>query len=267
VSSPSAISLGVLRIPFANREMELAIVGVPGVLSGWRAATEADLGAVAWGEPDITLGGLTERELVLAWGGTVCDVAATLAVAPRRLVVSPAPREGCDAMWLGRGVVLTFAEPVDPASIAVMLDPVPLRPEDETTPPPLNPAERWIEGALARIGLVARVAEGSPRDRASMYVDLGADRPLAIVTVLAQAAPSDWRVVAVRQLAGIDLRTVRTTEGSRASGSCAAHSWSRCSAPHPMATPRWTRSSSDSCRRSTAGREAAAQIGSESPSV
>jgi hypothetical protein len=96
---------------------------------------------------------------------------------------------------------------------AASTPPSTLRPEGEASRPPLNPAEHWIEAALARIGLVARVAEGSPRDRASMYVDLGADRPLAIVTVPARAAPSDWRVVAVRQLAGIELRTVRNDGG------------------------------------------------------
>jgi hypothetical protein len=109
--------------------MELAIVGEPGVLAAWRAATDRELAAVTWGDSDITLARLTDRELVLGWIGTVCDVKATLTVAQERLVVSPVPREGCDLVAVGRGVVLTFAKPADPASVAVVLEHTVLLPE------------------------------------------------------------------------------------------------------------------------------------------
>ncbi len=127
--SPSASPIGVVRIPFARREMELAIVGESGVLAAWRAATDRELAAVTWGDNDITLARLTDRELVLGWIGTVCDVKATLTVTQERLVVSPVPREGCDLLAVGRGVVLTFAKPVDPASVAVVLEHTVLLPE------------------------------------------------------------------------------------------------------------------------------------------
>ena len=109
--------------------MELAIVGEPGVLVAWRAATDRELAAATWGDDDITLARLTNRELVLGWIGTVCDVKATLTVTQERLVVSPVPREGCDLVAVGRGVVLTFAKPVDPASVAVVLEHTVLLPE------------------------------------------------------------------------------------------------------------------------------------------
>jgi len=124
------VPIGSLRIPFAGREMELTIAGSADGLIAWRAATEAELSAVAWdGNDDIALGRLAERELVLDWIGTVCDVRATLTVEPHRLVVSPVPREGCDAMAVGRGVVVSFAAPVDPASFQLVLVDTILLPE------------------------------------------------------------------------------------------------------------------------------------------
>jgi hypothetical protein len=68
-------------------------------------------------------------ELVLWWIGTVCDVNAMLSVTRERLVVTPVPREGCDAMAVGRGVVLTFAKPIDPTSVALALEPDVLLPK------------------------------------------------------------------------------------------------------------------------------------------
>ena len=129
VPSQSATPIGVVRIPFAGREMELDIVGEPGVLAAWRAATDQEAAAGAWGDKDVTLARLTDRELMLGWIGTVCDVKATLSVTRERLVVSPVPRDGCDAMAVGRGVVLTFVKPVDPTSVAVVLEPTVLLPE------------------------------------------------------------------------------------------------------------------------------------------
>jgi hypothetical protein len=120
---PSAPPIGVVRVPFAGRAMQLTIVGTRGVVVAWRPATDAEVAAVPWAEDDdIALGRIGERDLVLAWIGTVCDVQATLTVGTARLVVTPAPREGCDALAAGRGVVLSFAQPPDPASIEVVLD-------------------------------------------------------------------------------------------------------------------------------------------------
>jgi len=130
--SPSASPspLGSVHIPFANRVMEVTIVGKPGIVTAWRAATDRDLKAVPWdGDADIALGRLSDRELVLGWIGTVCDLEATLTIAPGRLVVTPAPRQGCDAMALGRGLVLTYAEPPDLNATTVELGERVLLPE------------------------------------------------------------------------------------------------------------------------------------------
>jgi hypothetical protein len=127
--SPAGTPIGVVRIPFAGREMEVALLGEPGVLAAWRAATDNEIRKLPLGDADISLAALADRKLVLGWIGTVCDVKASLAVGRAQLVVSPAPREGCDAMALARGLVLTFAQPVDPAKITVVLEPRVLLPE------------------------------------------------------------------------------------------------------------------------------------------
>ena len=127
---PSGEPIGTVRFPFAGREMEVAIVGQRGLVEAWRGATEVELGAVAWDEnAGIGLAPVSDRELVLGWIGTVCDVEATLIVAPGSLVVSPAPREGCDAMAVGRGIVLTYETRVDPADVEVRLTETVLLPE------------------------------------------------------------------------------------------------------------------------------------------
>ena len=121
--------LGSVEIPFVNRAMEVTIVGQPGIVIAWQAATERELKTVAWADADIGLGRLSDRDLVLAWTGTVCDVTATLTIVPGRLVVTPVPRQGCDLVGVGRGLVLTFAEPTDPNTITVELGDTVLLPE------------------------------------------------------------------------------------------------------------------------------------------
>lgn len=76
----------------------------------------------------------------------------------------------------------------------------------------LNPVEQRIEAALSRVGLVAKVAEMSPQDRASMWVDIGDGGVLSIQSVPASVA-SEWQIVDDRQLPGIELRRVRGSDG------------------------------------------------------
>jgi hypothetical protein len=100
-SSASALPFGSVQVPFAKRVMQVAIVGEPGIVTAWRAATDGDLKTIQWdSDADIALGRLSDRELVLGWSRTVCDLEATLTILPSRLVVTPAPRQGRDAMAL-----------------------------------------------------------------------------------------------------------------------------------------------------------------------
>jgi len=110
--------------------MQIAIVGRPGVVVAWRAATDRELATIDWGaDYTIALARLDDRNLVFGWIGTVCDLQATLTIEPESLVVTPAPRKGCDALAVGRGLVLTYAGPVDPRAIDVTLGEQVLLPE------------------------------------------------------------------------------------------------------------------------------------------
>lgn len=66
-------------------------------------------------------------EVRLVWVGTICDLTAELQIAPNvtSMAVTEGPRGSCDAMGVGRGVVLSFARQVDAASIAPDLVPGP----------------------------------------------------------------------------------------------------------------------------------------------
>ncbi len=119
-----------LQVPFFDKVMDLAIVGEPGLLAAWRPATQRELEAFPWAPDGFTgLGGLGDRQLVLGWLGTPCDLVATLIVTETSLVIDPAPRHGCDAIGVPRGLVLTYARAVDPKAIDVRLLPRELLPE------------------------------------------------------------------------------------------------------------------------------------------
>jgi hypothetical protein len=127
---PAGHALGLVRIPVADREMELAIVGEAGIVLAWRGASRQEVaGGLRIGDDDIWLTRRTDRELVLGWSGTICDVAATLLVAPDLLAIDPEPRQGCDAQSIGRGVVLTYREPPNLSKISLELKPQVLLPE------------------------------------------------------------------------------------------------------------------------------------------
>lgn len=83
----------------------------------------------------------------------------------------------------------------------------------EQTPPP-NLVVQRIEAALSRIGLEAKVAELSPADRASLWVDVGGGRVLSIETTPASAAPPEWQVIGVRHLASVELKRMRDADGT-----------------------------------------------------
>ena len=122
--------IGSARIPFADRFMQVEIIGRPGIVVAWRAATDRERARIAW-RSDYTIGlaRLDERNLVLGWIGTVCDLEATLTIETGSLVVTPAPRKGCDALGAGRGLVLTYAVSADPRGIDVTLGERVLLPE------------------------------------------------------------------------------------------------------------------------------------------
>jgi hypothetical protein len=114
-ASPTVI--GVTRVAGSRPPMTVTLLGDPEVLTTIRAATELELTkASGFGPNDLTAAALNEHSLVVAWLGTVCDVSASLTVEPASIVLAEDPRRGCDAMGVGKGVVVRFADPVDATS-------------------------------------------------------------------------------------------------------------------------------------------------------
>jgi hypothetical protein len=66
-------------------------------------------------------------DLLVAWMGG-CDRSARLIVLPDQVFVGPAPRQGCDSLGVGYGVVLSTAVALDPSNILARLAPTVLIP-------------------------------------------------------------------------------------------------------------------------------------------
>jgi hypothetical protein len=106
----------------AGRKAFVAIVDDSGLLT-----------SVAEGVPDAAIGdGAFEgffrdpsgaHRYRLRWTTTICDREMTVSIAREvaRIVIEHAPRDGCDAMGVGRDLVLQFTEDVDPASVELQV--------------------------------------------------------------------------------------------------------------------------------------------------
>ncbi len=92
------------------------------LLTGSRSATVSEQQLV---EPEI-LGldaggaqGNSDREVILLWIGTICDRDASVIVDGSLVTIIEGPRPACDAMAVGRGVTLEYAEPTKASSLRV----------------------------------------------------------------------------------------------------------------------------------------------------
>lgn len=67
----------------------------------------------------------------LRWGTTICDreMIVTVAADVKRIVIEHAPRDGCDAMYVGRELVLQFSRDVEPDDVGLEVIPATLLPE------------------------------------------------------------------------------------------------------------------------------------------
>jgi hypothetical protein len=67
------------------------------------------------------------RTFLVRWWGTPCDASADLVIgrAVQSLAITLGPIPGCAAAAVGRGLVLTFDQDVDPSAIRVSFDPGP----------------------------------------------------------------------------------------------------------------------------------------------
>ena len=125
----------------SGRKAFVAIVDASGLLE-----------SVAEGVPDAAIGdGAFEgffrdpsgaHRYRLRWTTTICDREMTVSIAREvaRIVIEHAPREGCDAMGIGRDLVLEFSQDVDPADVELQVIQPALLPE-----PPPEPTTMVVE--------------------------------------------------------------------------------------------------------------------------
>jgi hypothetical protein len=119
---PSSTVLGSVLVPGGIKPMKVVMVGHPGVVRAWRATTETEFEAHAQlAERDIALTAVDRQHSVLAWVGGACDVSATLSIRPTQLVLTEDPHRACDAVGIGKGLVLSFASSGDAAALHVSL--------------------------------------------------------------------------------------------------------------------------------------------------
>lgn len=109
-----------------THSLELTIIDESGLLLEARSAA---FGEQAPPDPMMSLKGIfafnpstvPANEVRLVWVGTICDRSAELRIAPNvtALSITEGPRGSCDAMGVGRGVVLTFDHAIDASLIAL----------------------------------------------------------------------------------------------------------------------------------------------------
>ena len=102
--------------------MTVTLLGDRAEVTSIRAATERELSkAPAFGPNDLAALALDQHNLLVVWVGGACDVSATLTVEPALILLAEDPRPGCDAMGVGKGVVIGFTDPVDATSRKLVL--------------------------------------------------------------------------------------------------------------------------------------------------
>lgn len=127
--SPSAELpvVGAVAVPGGTVPMTVTLRGDPAVVTGIRAATSEEVAAAPGvADADLVAYRRAANELILAWRGGGCDVSATLTVEADLVILVEDPRPACDAIGIGKGVVVTFRAPVDAAARELVLVPGPL---------------------------------------------------------------------------------------------------------------------------------------------
>ena len=102
----------VVTIPSQFGDLRVR-VDSDGLVVAGRPATNAEMNRSDLGERDIGVRNVADDRLLVIWSATICERSARLIVVPDERFLAPDPRQGCDAMAVGWGLVLTTREPVD----------------------------------------------------------------------------------------------------------------------------------------------------------
>jgi hypothetical protein len=117
----------VVSIPSQFGDLRVRVDSNGLIVSG-RAATQAELARIDLGARDIAVLSLARSDLLVVWTGTICERSARLVVVPDLVFLAPDPRQGCDAMGFGWGLVLTTREPIDASHVDARMAPTILLP-------------------------------------------------------------------------------------------------------------------------------------------
>lgn len=133
-SSPASGGAASRPVRVINAEAEagdavpIAVVDLSGELADARAASLAEVkrsGVTFAPRERLLSSNLGDREVLILWRGSPCDIGATMAIGPdvASIRLEPEPRPGCDAINAIRGVVLAFDRPVLAEAITLLADP------------------------------------------------------------------------------------------------------------------------------------------------
>jgi hypothetical protein len=122
--SPEGIAIVVLtsQVGRGRSPVRVTVVDRSGLLTLVREVRSSDppfLGVTAAGNVFVASGGGTQIRLL--WIGSVCDGPTTVTIGSgvAAIVVDVGTRQACDSMGVGRELVMTLSDLVDPASIDV----------------------------------------------------------------------------------------------------------------------------------------------------
>jgi hypothetical protein len=120
-----------------NDPARVAIVDPSGELVDVRAATAQD-GRFDGPDEGFFRDPTGDGRYRLRWGTTICDreMTVTIDADVDRIVIDHAPRDGCDAMGIGRELVLELSRDIDPASVELVVNRAVLLPDVVSTDVP-----------------------------------------------------------------------------------------------------------------------------------
>jgi hypothetical protein len=115
---PSFASIHVDLIEHQGQDASIDIVDRSGDLASAVSGDPGDGGSVEDGKIEIVADPSDPKTLVLTWTGMPCDTTHTLDIAPDHTMTITRPACGGDAIPADHVLRLTFATPIDPASIS-----------------------------------------------------------------------------------------------------------------------------------------------------
>jgi hypothetical protein len=117
ISSPSIAAIHVDLIEHQGQDASIDITDRSGDLVSAVSGDPGDGGSVEDGKVQVVADATDPKTLVATWTGMPCDTTHTLDIAPDHTLTITRPSCGGDALPVDHALRLTFAAPIDPASV------------------------------------------------------------------------------------------------------------------------------------------------------